>query len=104
MRRHKLIAQLNWNSEDFHYLKRNDLIVEEYEYHLKQKHNTGCIYQVKEKDDCTRSTYVAIASNYGKVYTTCWSGHRRRNTVRIMYHLKKEGFQYLKERMMEERV
>ena len=100
MKRHKFLVAYSGDWELFGELKKNGMVVQEYEYSAKSKHITGKLFTVSEHG----VKYISIATDRGVVYTRHYGVRRQRNVYKIMYQLNQEGFSYIKQLIMEERV
>lgn len=100
MKRHKFLVEYNGDWELFDELKKKGMVANEYEYSVRSKRIIGKIYTVSEHG----VKYISIATNRGAVYTSRRGLRRRRSVYKIMYQLNQEGFSYIKQLIMEERV
>jgi len=98
--RHKEVTYLDWETDTFEELIDNGYVDYEYKYSMIKKAHAGKVFKVKTKYE----TFFAIASNIGvRVYRQGWK-RRNKTDYRIMYRLTKEGYEHIKELIVEQRM
>lgn len=106
MLRVKKITSIEWDGDFMEYLNQKQYVVAEYDYSNTKKITTGDILKVTFSGAYATETFTAICSHYWRTVRKLGCGKRNYNyyKYRVLYRLTEEGQQFIRSKIVEERV
>lgn len=95
-----------WDQSFMQELCEKKYVAGEYDYSNTKSINTGDLLKVTFRGAYEKETFVAICSNYWRTVRKGSCGKRNYNyyKYRVLYRLTEEGQQFVRNKIVEERV
>lgn len=106
MLRVKKVTNIEWDGDFMEYLYQKQYVVAEYNYSNTKKVVSGDILIVTFSGAYATETFTAICSHYWRTVRRPGCGKRNYNyyKYRVLYRLTEEGQQFVRNKIVEERV